>query len=41
MKNCGLTRMAVHGIANVRVVCLLHALAHNLMRTYRMRATFA
>ena len=41
MKNRGFARMAVHGIAKVRVVCLLHALAHNLMRTYRMRATFA
>jgi transposase len=38
MKNRGFGRMAVHGIATVRVVCLLHALAHNLLQAQRLRA---
>ena len=37
MKNRGFGRMLVHGIATVRVVCLLHALTHNLMQAYRLR----
>jgi transposase len=41
MKNRGFVRMAVHGIAKVRVVCLLHALAHNMMQAHGMRAAFA
>jgi transposase len=41
MKNRGFARMAVHGIAKVRVVCLLHALAHNMMQAHGMRAAFA
>jgi transposase len=32
MKNRGFGRMLVHGLAKVRSVCLLHALAHNLMQ---------
>jgi transposase len=31
MKNCGFGRMMVHGLRKVRAVCLLHALAHNLV----------
>lgn len=38
MKNRGFARMPVHGIAKVRVVCLLHALAHNMMQANWMRA---
>jgi transposase len=38
MKNCGFGRMPVHGIARVRVVCLLYALAHNLLLALRLRA---
>ena len=34
MKNRGFARMPVHGIAKVRVVCLLHALAHNMMQAH-------
>ena len=41
MKNRGFARMAVHGIGKVRVVCLLHALAHNMMQAHGMRAAFA
>ena len=33
--------MAVHGIGKVRVVCLLHALAHNMMQAHGMRAATA
>jgi transposase len=40
-KNRGFARMAVHGIAKVRVVCLLHALAHNMMQAHAMRAATA
>jgi hypothetical protein len=41
MKNRGFARMAVHGIAKVRAVCLLHALAHNMMQAHGMRAATA
>jgi len=41
MKNRGFGRMPVHGIARVRVVCLLHALPHNLLQAYRLRAAAA
>jgi transposase len=41
MKNRGFARMLVHGIATVRVVCLLHALAHNMMHARHMRAAIA
>ena len=37
MKNRGFGRMLVHGIAKVRVVCLLHALAHDLLQAHRLR----
>jgi transposase len=40
LKNRGFGRMLVHGIAKVRVVCFLHALAHNLLHAHvRCRAT--
>lgn len=38
MKNRGFARMLVHGIAKVRAVCLLHALAHNLLHAHHRRA---
>lgn len=41
MKNRGLGRMLVHGIAKVRSVCLLNALAHNLMWADSVRAAAA
>ena len=41
MKNHGFGRMPVHGVAKVRVVCLLHALAHNLRQALRLRAAAA
>lgn len=41
MKNRGFARMPVHGIAAVRVVCLLHALAHNLLQAHRLRTAVA
>ena len=41
MKNRGFGRMLVHGIAKVRVVCLLHALAHNLLHAYTRRCATA
>lgn len=41
MKNRGFGRMPVHGIARVRVVCLMHALAHNLMQALHLRAAVA
>lgn len=31
MKNCGFGRMVVRGLEKVRAVCLLHAVAHNLV----------
>jgi transposase len=37
MKNRGFGRMPVHGIAGVRAVCLLHALAHNLLQAHHLR----
>jgi hypothetical protein len=41
MKNRGFGQMLVHGTAAVRVVCLLHALAHNLLHAHHMRAAIA
>jgi hypothetical protein len=38
MKNYRFGRMLVHGIDNVRVVCLLHALAHDLRQALWLRA---
>jgi transposase len=38
MKNRGFGQMLVHSIAKVRAVCLLHALAHNLMQALHLRA---
>jgi transposase len=37
MKNRGFGRMLVRGLAKVRAVCLLHALAHNLGCAHRLR----
>lgn len=37
MKNRGFGRVLVHGIAKSRVVCCLHALAHNLLHAHRRR----
>jgi hypothetical protein len=41
MKHRGLGRVLVHGVAKVRVVCLLHAIAHNLLHAFRRRAVLA
>jgi transposase len=41
MKNRGFGTMLVRGIAKVRAVCLLHALAHNLGRALSQRAALA
>jgi transposase len=41
IKNRGLDRLYVRGIEKVRSVCLLHALAHNLMNALRLRAAHA
>ena len=41
MKNRAFVRMLVHGIAKVRSVCLLNALAHNLLWAERSRAAAA
>ena len=41
MKNRGFARMPVHGIAKVRAVCMIHALAHNLMHAHFLRAAAA
>ena len=41
MKNRGFARMLVHGIAKVRVVCLLHALGRNLVHAHHMRTAIA
>jgi transposase len=41
MKNRGLVRMLVHGIAKVRSVCLLNGLAHNLLWAHSVRAAAA
>ena len=37
MKNRGFGRMLVHGRAKVRCVCLLHAMAHNLLHVQALR----
>jgi transposase len=37
IKNRGLARQLVRGLAKVRAVALLHALAHNLMTAHRLR----
>ena len=41
LKNRGFGRMLVHGLKKVRSVCLLHALAHNLMQAVFMRTAAA
>jgi Transposase DDE domain len=41
MKNRGFGRMLVHGIAKVRPVCLLHAIAHNLLHAHGLRSVAA
>jgi hypothetical protein len=41
MKNRGFDRMLVHGIAKVRSVCLLHAIAHNLLHAQGLRSAAA
>ena len=41
MKNRGFGTMLVRGIAKVRAVCLLHALAHNLGCALSWRAALA
>jgi transposase len=41
MKNRGFGRMLVHGIAKVRAVCLLHAIAHNLLHAHGLRSAAA
>lgn len=41
IKSRGFGRMLVHGIAKVRAVCLLHALAHNLLQGHRLRLAAA
>jgi len=41
MKNRGFGRMLVRGLAKVRAVCLLHALAHNLSRAHSLRLVSA
>ncbi len=38
MKNRGLARLLVRGIEKVRAVALIHAIAHNLWRAYRLIA---
>jgi transposase len=38
LKNRGFGHMVVRGLAKVRAVCLLHALAHNLSRALTLRA---
>ena len=38
LKNRGFGHMVVRGLAKVRAVCLLHALAHNLCRALTLRA---
>jgi len=38
MKNCGFGRMLVRGLKKVRAVCLLHAVAHNLVLAAARRA---
>lgn len=41
IKNRGLGRQLVRGLAKVRAVALLHALAHNLMTAHRLRLAAA
>jgi hypothetical protein len=41
MKNRGFGRMLVNGLATVRCICLLHALAHNLLNAHRLRLAAA
>lgn len=41
MKNCGFGRMLVRGMEKVRSVCLLHAVAHNLILAAARRAARA
>ena len=41
MKNRGFGRMPVHGIAKLRSVCLLHAIAHNLLHAHGLRSAAA
>lgn len=41
LKNRGSGQMLVHGLKKVRSVCLLHALAHNLMQASYLRAVAA
>jgi transposase len=41
MKNRGFGEILVHGLAKVRVVCLFHALANNIMNAHRCRAIVA
>jgi hypothetical protein len=41
MKNNGFGRMLVHGLAKVRSVCFLHALANNLQNAHRLRRAMA
>jgi len=41
MKNRGFGRMLVHGIAAVRSVCMLHAIAHNLLHAQGLRSVAA
>lgn len=41
MKNCGFGRMLVRGMAKVRAVCLLHAVAHNFILAGARRAAQA
>jgi hypothetical protein len=37
LKNRGFAQMLTHGIATVRAVCRLHALAHNLLQAHYLR----
>ena len=41
MKNRGFGRMLVHGIATVWSVCLLHAIAHNVLHAHGLRRVAA
>jgi transposase len=41
MKNCGFGRMPVRGMANVRTVCLLHAIVYNMNRAIHRRSVIA
>lgn len=37
MKNRGFGKMPLHGLAKVQAVCLLHAVAHNVLQAHRLR----